>query len=158
MRLVLRVGSNFSLDPTLHHKSLTSPHLQKVLPCRHSCHTWDFGLETPCKEVSPMLSTARIARMNLKWLGTWDLETAWTFPKLASSNPMRTCRAPAAWVGALVTKGGIREYPVILTFSHIIIIEENCLSRELWRTSSELENDSNFKCFQDLTLPHSWSH
>ena len=40
--LVLRVGSSFLLEPTLN----TSPksHLQKSLPCRHPCHTWDLGL------------------------------------------------------------------------------------------------------------------
>ena len=39
--LVLRVGSNFLLEPTFN----TSPqfYLQKVLLCRHPCHTWDLG-------------------------------------------------------------------------------------------------------------------
>ena len=34
----------------------TSPnsHLQKVLPCKHACHTWDLQLGTPYE---PALST-----------------------------------------------------------------------------------------------------
>ena len=45
------VGSSCLLDPTLN----TSPkhHLQKALPCRHPCHTWDLGLGTPREVVSP---------------------------------------------------------------------------------------------------------
>ena len=33
----------------------TSPksHLQKVLPCRHSCHNWKFKTWNPCEVVSP---------------------------------------------------------------------------------------------------------
>ena len=29
------------------------PHLQKVMLCRHSCHTWELGVGTPCEVVSP---------------------------------------------------------------------------------------------------------
>ena len=68
--LVFKVRSNFLLDPTLN----TSPklHLQKVMTCRHPCHTWDLGLGTPCKVVNPpfMLSTIEIAQIARKWLGT----------------------------------------------------------------------------------------
>ena len=39
--LVLRVGSSFLLNPTLNMRP--EPHLQKVLPCRHPCHTWNLG-------------------------------------------------------------------------------------------------------------------
>ena len=35
--LVLRVGSSFLQDPALN--TSHEPHLQKVLPCRHPCHT-----------------------------------------------------------------------------------------------------------------------
>ena len=47
MLCVLSVRSNFLLDPTLN----TSPRpcLQKVLPCRHPCHTCDLGLGTRVK-------------------------------------------------------------------------------------------------------------
>ena len=45
--LVLGVGSSFLLDPTLN--TSPKPHLQKVLPCGHSCHTWDLGLGTCVK-------------------------------------------------------------------------------------------------------------
>jgi hypothetical protein len=44
---VLRIGSSFVLTPTLN-TSLQS-HLQKVLPCRHPCHTRDLGLGTRVK-------------------------------------------------------------------------------------------------------------
>ena len=48
---VFRIASSFLLDLTLN----TSPkaHLEKVLPCRHPCHTWDLGLGTPYKVVRP---------------------------------------------------------------------------------------------------------
>ena len=39
-----------------------SPHLQKVLPCRHPCHTWNLGLGTPWELVSP----------NFRALNGWD--------------------------------------------------------------------------------------
>ena len=56
----LGVGSSFLLNPTLN----TSPqsHLQKMLSCKNPCHTWDVGLGTPCKVVSP----------NLHALNGWD--------------------------------------------------------------------------------------
>ena len=49
--LCWKLGIVFLLDPTLD----ASPklHFQKVLSCRYSCHTWDFGLESPCEVVSP---------------------------------------------------------------------------------------------------------
>jgi hypothetical protein len=48
---VLQVGSSSLLNPTLN----TSPMLalQKVLPCRHPCHTWALGFGAPCEVVSP---------------------------------------------------------------------------------------------------------
>ena len=42
--------------------SLTSPCLQKVLPCRHPCHTWDWGFETPCE---PTLSIKVILKKEM---------------------------------------------------------------------------------------------
>ena len=70
---MLRVGSSFLLDPTLN--TNPKPYPQKVLPCRHPCHTWDLELGTRVKlEVpTPLLSTTEIARIDLKRLGTWDL-------------------------------------------------------------------------------------
>ena len=49
--LVLRVWSSFLLNPTLN--TNPKPHLQQMLPCRHSCHTWDLGLGTMCEVASP---------------------------------------------------------------------------------------------------------
>jgi hypothetical protein len=43
--LVVDGWSSFLLDPTLNTSPL--PHLQKVLPCRHSCHARDLGLGIP---------------------------------------------------------------------------------------------------------------
>jgi hypothetical protein len=75
--LVLRVGISFVLDPTLN--TSLKPHLQKVQPCRHPCHTWDFGLGTCVKWRVPttMLSTIEIAQIDLKWLGAQDLGPVW---------------------------------------------------------------------------------
>ena len=42
VELGLRVGSSFLLDPTRNTSSIS--HLQKMMPCRHPCHTWDLGL------------------------------------------------------------------------------------------------------------------
>jgi hypothetical protein len=50
--LMLRVGSTKKLDSTLNTTS-PQPHLQKMLPCRHPCHTWHFKLGTMCEVVSP---------------------------------------------------------------------------------------------------------
>ena len=58
--VVWRVGCSFLLDPTLN--TTPKPHLQKVLPCRHSCHTWDLRLGIPCEVVSP----------NFHTLNDWD--------------------------------------------------------------------------------------
>ena len=57
----LRVEStSFLLDTT--HNTSPNPHLQKVSPCRHPCHSWDLGLGTPCKVLSP----------NFHALNGWD--------------------------------------------------------------------------------------
>ena len=62
-RLVLTVGSRFLLDPTLN--TSPEPHLQKVLPCGHPCHTWDpmwsGKSQLPCSQQLSNLG-----------LGTWD--------------------------------------------------------------------------------------
>ena len=80
----LGVQSSKKLDPTLNRSP--KPHLQKVVPNRHMCHTWDLGLGTPCAVTSPksMLSTTQIARTDLKWLETWD--PMWTGPWMRTSN------------------------------------------------------------------------
>ena len=59
-RLGLRVGSSFLLK--LIRNTSPKPRLQKVLPCRHPCHSWDLGLGTPCEVWSP----------NLHALNSWD--------------------------------------------------------------------------------------
>jgi hypothetical protein len=48
---VLGVGSNFLFNPTFN--TNPKPHLQKMLPCKHRCHTWDLGHKTPCEVVGP---------------------------------------------------------------------------------------------------------
>jgi hypothetical protein len=71
--LVWRVGSSFLLDPNLNRSLNLKPHLQKVLPYRHPCHTWNLGLGTLCEVVKPptsLLSMVKIALIDLKWLGT----------------------------------------------------------------------------------------
>ena len=47
-------SSSFLLNPTLN--TSPKPHLQKVLPCRHPCHTWDLGLGILWKAVKSQLS------------------------------------------------------------------------------------------------------
>ena len=49
--IVLRIGSSFLLDPTLN--TSPKPRLQKMLPSRHQCHTWDLGFGTMSQIVSP---------------------------------------------------------------------------------------------------------
>ena len=60
LKLILSTGSWFFLDPTL----ITCPksYLQKVLPCRHSCHIWDLRLGSPCEMINP----------NFHALNGWD--------------------------------------------------------------------------------------
>ena len=45
VRLVLRVRFRFLLKPTPN--TSANPHHEKVLPCRHPCHTWELGLGDP---------------------------------------------------------------------------------------------------------------
>ena len=66
--LVLRVGSNLLLDPTLN--TSPKPHLQKVLPCGHPCHTWDLGLGTLCEVVS-----TNVHALNIKYYIDWPQVT-----------------------------------------------------------------------------------
>ena len=56
--LVLRVGTTFLLGPTLN--TSPEPHLQKVLPCGHPCHTWDLGPHVKWQVPPSMLSMAEI--------------------------------------------------------------------------------------------------
>ena len=66
-------GLAFLLDPT--RNTSPKPHLQKVLPCKHPCQSWDLGLGTPCESRlgTSMLSTVENAWIDLMWLGTpWE--------------------------------------------------------------------------------------
>jgi hypothetical protein len=67
-QLVLRVGSSCSLNPTL--STSPKPYLQKVLPCRHPWDTWDLGPHVKWHVPTSMLSLAKIAWIDPKWLGT----------------------------------------------------------------------------------------
>ena len=81
MGLVLRIGSRFLLDPTLN--TNPKPHLQKVLLCRHPCHTWDLKLGTMCEVESP----------NIHALNGWDC-TNWpqvTWDLVWSGKSQRSC-------------------------------------------------------------------
>ena len=70
--LVLRVGSTFLLGPTLNIHP--EPLLQKVLPCRHPCHTWALGpmwsdkSQIPCSQWLSLhgLTSSKVG------LRTWD--------------------------------------------------------------------------------------
>jgi hypothetical protein len=64
--LYWELGLAFLLEPTLNIRP--EPHLQKVLPCRHPCHTWDLGLGARVKWWVPtsMLSMAKLAGIDLK--------------------------------------------------------------------------------------------
>ena len=48
---MLRERKQVSTRVTLN--TTSEPHLQKVLPCEHPCHTWDLRLGTMCEVVSP---------------------------------------------------------------------------------------------------------
>jgi hypothetical protein len=78
--LVIRVRSCFLLDPILDTSS--QPHLQKVSPCRHPCHTWALGLGTPCGE-SQLWCSQRLRLHGLDWpQATWrGTPCVWTGPK-----------------------------------------------------------------------------
>jgi hypothetical protein len=52
--------ASFLLDPPLN----TSPKLQKVLPCRHPCHTWNLRPVWSGKVPTFILSTAEIPRID----------------------------------------------------------------------------------------------
>lgn len=68
---VLRVDLGFLASPNSQYKS--QPHLPRVLPCSHSCHTWDLCEVASLNFHASMI--AKIARINLMWLGTYDFET-----------------------------------------------------------------------------------
>ena len=55
------------------------PHLQKVLPCRHSCHAWDLRLGNPCEVVCPTFHVLNGWDCTDWAQVTWDL--VWTGPK-----------------------------------------------------------------------------
>jgi hypothetical protein len=67
--LGLRVGSYFLLDSTCN--TSLKPHLQQVLPCKHSCHSWDLAWSG--KSQLPCSWWLKIAWVDLMWLGNWDL-------------------------------------------------------------------------------------
>jgi hypothetical protein len=77
--LVLRVGSSFLLIPTLN--TSPEPYLQKVLPCRHPCHTCDLGPVWSGKSQLPCSQRLRLHRLTSSDLGlrTWD--PMWSGPK-----------------------------------------------------------------------------
>ena len=85
-KLVLSVGSNILLNPTLN--TSPKPHLWKVSPCRFPCCTSYLGLGTCVKRYVPtyMLATVEITWIDLKWL----IGPMWTNPNLgvltANSN------------------------------------------------------------------------
>ena len=76
--LVSRVGSSFLLNPTLNtsHK----PHLHKVLPCRHPCHTWDSwcGTVWSGKSHLPGSQGLRLHGLTSSGLGLWTWDTMCT--------------------------------------------------------------------------------
>jgi hypothetical protein len=85
--VVLRVGSSFLLDPLS--TQVPSLNLQKVLPCRHPCHTWDLGLGTMCEMLSPSFQAIN-GWDCMDWPQvTWD--TMWTGPKLWNTYQCPTC-------------------------------------------------------------------
>ena len=67
--VVLRVGSSFWLHPTLN--TSPKPDLQKMLPCKHPCHTWDLGPVWRGKSRLPSSQrTAEIAQIDVTGLKT----------------------------------------------------------------------------------------
>ena len=74
--LGFRVGSSLLLNPTCN--TSPKPCLQKMLPCRHPCHSWDLGLGTPCEVIS-LTSHALNDWDCVEWDHvTWD--PMWTRP------------------------------------------------------------------------------
>ena len=76
--IVLRIEFSFLLDPTL--KRSHNPHLHKMLPYGHICHTWDLRLGMPCevgtwdamwnsKPQLPCFQRLRLHRSNSRNLG-----------------------------------------------------------------------------------------
>jgi hypothetical protein len=66
------------------------PHLQKVLPCMHPCHTWNLGLGTPWKVVSP----------NFRALNGWDCtdlpQVTWALGLGSPCEPAYECAFTSA--------------------------------------------------------------
>ena len=87
---MLRVESSFLLDPTLN--TSPKPHLQKVLWCRHPCHTWDLELGTPYEVVSP----------NFHALNGWDC-TDW--PQVTRDSCELALRLPKGGLFTWLTTG-----------------------------------------------------
>ena len=55
---------NTNTHPTLN--TSPNPHLQNVLPCEHSCYTWDLRLGTMYEVVSPNFHALLLAQIDLK--------------------------------------------------------------------------------------------
>jgi hypothetical protein len=119
-------GSSLLLDPTPN--TSPKPHLQKVLPCRHPCHTWDLGLRTLCDAVSPNFHALN-GWDCMDWPQvTWDLglgtpcepvlkSKAWIrIPDLTLSMSQVRNRV---WVGALPTNR-ITVHPTTMVYPIIV--------------------------------------
>jgi hypothetical protein len=66
------------------------PHLQKVLSCKHPCHTWDLRLGTPCEVISPNFHAIKGGDCTDRPQVTWELGPVWTGPYLVRSKSGRT--------------------------------------------------------------------
>ena len=93
--LGLELRDGFLLNPSLN--TSPKPHLQRMLPCSHPCHSWDLGLGNLCEVVSPNFHALN-DRDCTDWPQvTW--ESMWTGPKGASthepkSRDHKNCESP----------------------------------------------------------------
>ena len=112
------VGSSFLLDPT------PKPHLQKVLPCSHPCHTWDLGSGTRVKWLvsTPMLTN---------WPQmTWELELGILDPTWTDSKDGYTKNKPFhkfIWHNDITLIFFLREWPNILRNLSMQVIKDMLL-------------------------------
>jgi hypothetical protein len=76
---MLKVGSSLLFNPQYN----SEPYLEKMLPSRHPCHTWDSRLGISCEVVRPNFYASQWLRLHgvtssELGLRTWDL--VWTNP------------------------------------------------------------------------------
>ena len=79
LRVFVECWAELFARPNSQQKS--NPHLQKMLPCKHPCHTWCSWLENPWQVVNLKFHALDGSDCTDRPQVTWDLRPFWTDPR-----------------------------------------------------------------------------